>query len=164
MQHLQVGLGVSETSTGLLDYPVLQAADILLYKASLVPVGEDQEQHLELAREVAERFNRKFGRTFPIAGGGYFRLLPYNLTKLFVKRLERENRPYIFYIHPWEIDPEQPKPQGLPLKNRTMHYLNLSSTLRKLSVLLRDFKFTNLATIGTAAEGRAPFFTLTGDR
>jgi tryptophanyl-tRNA synthetase len=66
MQHLQVGLGVSEAMTGLFDYPVLQAADILLYKASLVPVGEDQEQHLELCREIAERFNRKFGDVFPL--------------------------------------------------------------------------------------------------
>jgi tryptophanyl-tRNA synthetase len=66
MQHLQVGLGVSEASCGLFDYPVLQAADILLYRASLVPVGEDQEQHLELAREIAERFNRRFGPVFPL--------------------------------------------------------------------------------------------------
>jgi tryptophanyl-tRNA synthetase len=66
MQHLQVGLGVSEALAGLFDYPVLQAADILLYKASLVPVGEDQEQHLELCREVAERFNRKFSPIFPL--------------------------------------------------------------------------------------------------
>ena len=66
MQHLQVGLGVSEALTGLFSYPVLQAADILLYKAALVPVGEDQEQHLELCREVAERFNRKFGPVFPM--------------------------------------------------------------------------------------------------
>lgn len=66
MQHLQVGLGVSEAMAGLFDYPVLQAADILLYKAALVPVGEDQEQHLELCREVAERFNRKFGDIFPL--------------------------------------------------------------------------------------------------
>jgi tryptophanyl-tRNA synthetase len=67
MQHLQVGLGVSQASTGLFDYPVLQAADILLYKASLVPVGDDQEQHLELCREIAERFNRRFGNIFPQA-------------------------------------------------------------------------------------------------
>jgi tryptophanyl-tRNA synthetase len=66
LQQLQVGLGVSEASTGLFDYPVLQAADIMLYKATLVPVGEDQEQHLELCREVAERFNRKFGNVFPM--------------------------------------------------------------------------------------------------
>ncbi|MBN2530658.1 MAG: tryptophan--tRNA ligase [Deltaproteobacteria bacterium] len=67
MQHLQVGLGVADASCGLFDYPVLQAADILLYKASLIPVGEDQEQHLELCREIAERFNKKFGDIFPMA-------------------------------------------------------------------------------------------------
>jgi tryptophanyl-tRNA synthetase len=52
-------------NVGLFTYPVLQAADILLYKADLVPVGEDQVQHLELAREIARRFNRRFGDTFP---------------------------------------------------------------------------------------------------
>jgi tryptophanyl-tRNA synthetase len=52
-------------NAGLFTYPVLQAADILLYKAPIVPVGEDQLQHLELTREVARRFNHQFGRTFP---------------------------------------------------------------------------------------------------
>ncbi|MBK8481510.1 MAG: tryptophan--tRNA ligase [Proteobacteria bacterium] len=52
-------------NVGLFAYPVLQAADILLYKASRVPVGEDQEQHLELSREIARRFNGRFGATFP---------------------------------------------------------------------------------------------------
>ncbi|MBL8841617.1 MAG: tryptophan--tRNA ligase [Planctomycetes bacterium] len=52
-------------NVGLFTYPVLQAADILLYKATQVPVGEDQVQHLELSREVARRFNRRFGETFP---------------------------------------------------------------------------------------------------
>lgn len=51
---------------GLLNYPVLQAADVLLYKASLVPVGEDQVQHVELMRDIAERFNKQFGETFPL--------------------------------------------------------------------------------------------------
>jgi len=51
---------------GLLNYPVLQAADVLLYKASLVPVGEDQVQHVELMRDIAERFNKQYGDTFPL--------------------------------------------------------------------------------------------------
>ena len=54
-------------NAGLFTYPVLQAADILLYKASRVPVGQDQEQHLELSREIARRFNSRFGDTFPEA-------------------------------------------------------------------------------------------------
>jgi tryptophanyl-tRNA synthetase len=68
MQFLQVGLGINEASAGLLDYPVLQAADILLYKATRVPVGEDQDQHIELCREIAERFNNHVGaEVFPAA-------------------------------------------------------------------------------------------------
>src|SRR5205814_8537783 len=54
-------------NAGLFTYPVLQAADILLYKAALVPVGEDQLQHLELTRQIARRFNNRFGETFPDA-------------------------------------------------------------------------------------------------
>jgi tryptophanyl-tRNA synthetase len=55
-----------EQRVGLFDYPVLMAADIMLYKAEGVPVGEDQTQHIELARDLAERFNTKFGQTFPV--------------------------------------------------------------------------------------------------
>jgi tryptophanyl-tRNA synthetase len=58
--------GVESASAGLFDYPVLQAADVLLYKAHLVPVGEDQRQHLELMRTLARRFNHLFGETFVV--------------------------------------------------------------------------------------------------
>jgi tryptophanyl-tRNA synthetase len=56
-------------SAGLFTYPVLMAGDILLYQADLVPIGDDQRQHLELARDVAERFNHRFGETFRVPGG-----------------------------------------------------------------------------------------------
>jgi tryptophanyl-tRNA synthetase len=56
---------------GLMTYPVLQAADILLYQADVVPVGEDQRQHLELARDLAQRFNQRFGETFVVPEGTY---------------------------------------------------------------------------------------------
>ena len=68
----------ANVNAGLLNYPILQAADILIYKASLVPVGEDQYQHLELAREISRRFNSRFGDTFPepiACGGKEFRIL-----------------------------------------------------------------------------------------
>lgn len=55
-----------KSGAGLLNYPILMAADILLYKTELVPVGEDQSQHVELARTIARRFNKKFGETFPV--------------------------------------------------------------------------------------------------
>jgi tryptophanyl-tRNA synthetase len=56
-------------SAGLFNYPVLMAGDILLYQADLVPIGDDQRQHLELARNIAERFNGRFGETFKVPGG-----------------------------------------------------------------------------------------------
>jgi len=58
--------GKDSVSVGLFDYPVLQAADILIYDADLVPVGEDQRQHLELTRDIAQRFNNRFGDTFAV--------------------------------------------------------------------------------------------------
>lgn len=60
--------GVS-SNLGLFSYPVLMAADILLYRANLVPVGDDQSQHLEMTRDLAERFNNRFGEVFPIPDG-----------------------------------------------------------------------------------------------
>ncbi len=63
-QYKSKSAGQESVSTGLLDYPVLQAADILLYQADFVPVGEDQRQHVELARDIARRFNNLFGETF----------------------------------------------------------------------------------------------------
>ena len=62
----KMGTGDERISTGLFDYPVLMAADIFLYKAKYVPVGDDQRQHVELARDVAERFNRVYGETFVV--------------------------------------------------------------------------------------------------
>ncbi|MCL7021341.1 tryptophan--tRNA ligase, partial [Vibrio vulnificus] len=58
--------GAEATTVGLFTYPVLQVADILLYQADQVPVGEDQRQHIELTRDVAERFNGRFGQTFTV--------------------------------------------------------------------------------------------------
>ncbi|MFZ3031641.1 MAG: tryptophan--tRNA ligase [Candidatus Moraniibacteriota bacterium] len=61
--------GAAESGVGLFDYPVLMAADILLYDTNVVPVGKDQMQHIELARDLAERFNKRFGETFVIPEG-----------------------------------------------------------------------------------------------
>src|SRR6516162_5039065 len=63
--------GQDFVSAGLFTYPVLMAGDILLYQADIVPIGDDQRQHLELARDVAERFNARFGETFRIPDGQY---------------------------------------------------------------------------------------------
>jgi tryptophanyl-tRNA synthetase len=64
VQFKEKGEGRDFVSAGLFDYPILQAADILLYQADRVPVGEDQRQHIELTRDVATRFNQRYGETF----------------------------------------------------------------------------------------------------
>lgn len=81
-----------------------------------------------------------FGRRLPAGGGGYFRLLPYRYTKLAISRCNAEGRPAVFYLHPWELDPEQPR-VPLPRSKRFRHYHNLHKTERRLDALLGDFAF-----------------------
>ena len=77
----------------------------------------------------------------PVGGGGYFRILPYWWTKRGIERLNRdEQRPAVFYLHPWEIDPDQPKLMTSAL-GRFRHYRNLGETEARLTQLLRDFEF-----------------------
>jgi len=79
-------------------------------------------------------------RNWPCGGGGFFRLLPYALTRAALRRVNAfEGRPAIFYLHPWEIDPAQPRVPGLATKARLRHYLNLDKTAARLARLLVDF-------------------------
>ena len=88
------------------------------------------------------------GKNLPIAGGGYFRLLPYAATRWGLKRInEVEGRPFVFYLHPWEFDPAQPRFQGAGWKSNFRHYLNLHKTEERFRRLLGDFCF------GTIREG-----------
>ena len=87
---------------------------------------------------------RRAGINLPIAGGGYFRLLPYGWTQRGMAQLNRrEGRPAIFYIHPWEVDPKQPRLTGSTL-SRFRHYRNLDQTETRLRRLLTDFKFSTI--------------------
>ncbi len=86
-----------------------------------------------------------FGHNLPCAGGGYFRLLPYQLTRRAIRRVNtRDGWPFIFYFHPWEIDPDQPRPGGLPAKSRFRHYLNLNRMEDRLHRLLTDFAWDRI--------------------
>ncbi|HRD65441.1 MAG TPA: DUF3473 domain-containing protein [Candidatus Competibacter sp.] len=88
----------------------------------------------------------------PVAGGGYFRIYPYQLTRFALSRINRvEKRPFIFYLHPWEIDPEQPRIRASWL-SAFRHYTNLSRCEERLNRLLRDFQF---ATAKDVLEGLA---------
>ena len=68
-QFKEKGEGKDFVSAGLFTYPVLMAGDILLYQTDIVPVGDDQRQHIELARDIAQRFNSRFGETFKVPRG-----------------------------------------------------------------------------------------------
>jgi polysaccharide deacetylase family protein (PEP-CTERM system associated) len=82
------------------------------------------------------------GRNLPCAGGGYFRLLPYVFTRWAMRRVHRaDHMPCIFYMHPWEIDPSQPRMTNAPVKSRIRHYTNLSAMEQRLFQLLSDFRW-----------------------
>ena len=74
----------------------------------------------------------------PVAGGGYFRLLPLSVTRWAIRRINREGLPFLFYLHPWEIDPDQPRLK-VGLKSRFRHYTNIAGCERKLDALLAEF-------------------------
>lgn len=92
-----------------------------------------------------------FGGRLPVSGGGYFRLLPYWLTRAGLNKLNGQlNRPFIFYLHPWEIDSEQPRvPTGL--KSRFRHYTNLSKCEFRLKRLIGEFRFGRVRDVLTGA-------------
>jgi polysaccharide deacetylase family protein (PEP-CTERM system associated) len=81
----------------------------------------------------------------PWGGGGYFRLLPYSVFRAGARRILRSGRPYVFYIHPWEIDPDQPRPKGLPPVYRFRHYVGLRRCEDRFRTLLGDFRWTTMA-------------------
>jgi polysaccharide deacetylase family protein (PEP-CTERM system associated) len=85
------------------------------------------------------------GNNLPCGGGGYFRILPYRYFRWAIRRLnEGEGRPSVFYFHPWEIDPDQPRQRGVGLKTRIRHYFNLHRMEPKLRRLLADFRWERM--------------------
>ena len=88
---------------------------------------------------------RMFGRNLPAGGGGYFRLLPYAVSRWSIRRVNADDRmPAMFYFHPWEIDPAQPRVDGASAKSRFRHYVNLSRMQARLESLLRDFRWSRV--------------------
>jgi polysaccharide deacetylase family protein (PEP-CTERM system associated) len=137
----------------------LWALDVLaseghVYDASIFPIHHDRYGIPEAPRYAHPRSvphgtiwefpgstARWAGQNLPIGGGGYFRLLPYAWTRWGIERVNRvESKPVMFYLHPWEIDPEQPR-IAAPLLSRFRHYRNLEKTEQRLRRLLQDFAF-----------------------
>jgi len=97
------------------------------------------------------------GLKIPIAGGGYFRLLPYWFTRSALKRINnREMQPFVFYLHPWEIDKKQPRFNQASRFSKFRHYNNLNKTMERFKRLLNDFDFIPLPGGGTQTEKVLP--------
>ena len=124
------------------------------YSSSVAPVRHDHYGWPEAPRfayrpladsplvELPVTTARAMGRTVAAGGGGFFRLMPYAFTRWAVGQVNRQDeRPAIFYFHPWEIDPDQPRVAHAPLKSRLRHYTNLSTTAAKLERLIREFRW-----------------------
>ena len=122
------------------------------YSSSVYPVQHDHYGMPDAPRfpyrpsaallEIPVSTARVFGRNLPAGGGGYFRLAPYALSRWAINRVNRiDRRPAIFYFHPWEIDPQQPRIKGVGLKTRFRHYVNLHQTEPRLRRLLSDFRW-----------------------
>lgn len=95
------------------------------------------------------------GRRFAAGGGGFFRLLPYRFSSWAIRRVnEREERPAIFYFHPWEVDPEQPRVQEATARSKVRHYTNLDVMEAKLLKLLRDHEWGRTDEVAATERGR----------
>jgi hypothetical protein len=102
--------------------------------------------------EVPPAVVRFGGVTIPAGGGAYFRVLPYQLTRTALKGCEARGAPGTFYIHPWELDPGQPR-FDVPWPTRLRHYTGLSSVAARLERLCREFRFGAIAdTVAACAE------------
>jgi polysaccharide deacetylase family protein (PEP-CTERM system associated) len=124
------------------------------YSSSIYPVAHDHYGMPEAPRfsytppagngllELPPTTIHALRRNWPASGGGYFRLLPYPVSRAMIKHINHhEQQPAIFYFHPWEIDPEQPRQQNISFKSRFRHYINLQRMHGRIGQLLSDFQW-----------------------
>ncbi len=128
-----------------------------LYSSSVYPVRHDHYGMPDAPRfrylpdganglvEVPVTTVRLLGRNLPSGGGGYFRLMPYRLFRWMLGRVNRrDGEAGVFYFHPWEVDPDQPRPDGIGRRARFRHYLNLDRMEARLAALLADFAWDRM--------------------
>lgn len=154
--------------------PTLWALDVLLeegyeYDASIFPIHHDRygipdaPRHIHRIERAAGAIVEVPGSTvrvgtanLPIAGGGYFRLFPYAWTKWGISRVNTvDQEPVVFYLHPWEIDPGQPRLR-VGRTTRFRHYTGLDKTLHRLEKLVSDFRFDSIRSTLKSEVARQP--------
>ncbi len=122
------------------------------YSSSIYPIAHDHYGMPDAPRfaharaagllEIPVTTLRLLNRNWPSSGGGYFRLMPYALSRWMIRRFNADERaPAIFYFHPWEIDPGQPRIAGIDARTRFRHYVNIARTEGRLRQLLADFRW-----------------------
>jgi polysaccharide deacetylase family protein (PEP-CTERM system associated) len=142
------------------------------YSSSIYPIRNDLYGDLDGPRrpfqpgtgtlwEFPLTTRRLFGQNFPCAGGGYFRLLPYWTSQRNIRHVNVADKlPCIFYFHPWEIDPAQPRVRDVSMRTRLRHYIKLDAMATRLARLVRDFHWSRMEEVfadrinGSAAGGR----------
>ena len=123
-----------------------------VYSSSIYPIKHDHYGMPDAPRfahtvaggliEIPVTTLRMGSRNLPSSGGGYFRLLPYALSRWMIRRVNAvDGMPAIFYFHPWEIDLAQPRVAGINLKTRFRHYVNIGRMEQRLAALLKDFRW-----------------------
>lgn len=143
-------------------HPIL-AEEGYAYSSSVSPIAHDHYGWREAPRfawrpvagsplvELPVTTVELGGRRFAAAGGGFFRLYPYALSRWAVQRLNRaDRRPAVVYLHPWEVDPGQPRIAGAPLKSRLRHYARLGAMEAKLARLVDDFAWDRVDSVVAA--------------
>jgi polysaccharide deacetylase family protein (PEP-CTERM system associated) len=124
-----------------------------MYDSSIFPVFHDRygiptasrfvnqvKNQAGMIWEVPPSVAKIFGLSVPCAGGGYFRLYPYFVSRRLLQSIAQQGAPLVMYMHPWEFDPNQPRMDGSFI-SRLRHYMNLDKTEERLARLLDDFKF-----------------------
>lgn len=124
------------------------------YSSSIYPVRHDhyglpdaprfnfRPEHAPDILEIPVTTVRMWNHNLPAGGGGYFRLMPYSVSRWCLRRVNHHDRqPCVFYFHPWELDPEQPRQVGISTKTRFRHYVNLARMRSRIERLLRDFEW-----------------------
>ena len=132
------------------------------YSSSVYPVKHDHYGMPDAPRfahivhppliEVPPTTVRAFDRNWPASGGGYFRLMPYALSRHLISRVNRrDGESAVFYFHPWEIDAAQPRVPGIDAKTRFRHYVNIGRMESRLNRLLKDFRWGRMDSIFLAS-------------
>ena len=115
-----------------------------------IPDFKDEPQTIETPkgpiRELPISVRQILGKKIPVSGGAYFRIYPFALTRANILAREASGRPAVFYLHPWELDPDHPR-LAFDWKARTTHYINLKSSAEKLKRLFETFSFAPLGEV-----------------